>query len=201
MAEELCAIIAGPILGLQAPDPACGPDGSGRGAVTGEGYVDDMFTAARLQALLSGERRFGLLHLGTHFELRPGNALRSSLLLGDGSRLTLDDIGRLDFSGLELVTLSACQTGMGGGTLDDGREVEGLSAVVQRRGARRVIASLWSVEDVSTARLMERFYGSLVRSGGDAALALHDAARALRGNAAYRHPYYWAGFFVTGDSP
>jgi CHAT domain-containing protein len=201
MAEELCSIIAGPILGLDTPSDPCGVDGIGHGVVTGEGYVDAMFTAGRLETLLDGNRPFDLLHLGTHFELRPGNALRSTLLLGDGSRLSLDEIGRLDFRGLELVTLSACQTGMGGGMLDDGREVEGLSAVVQRRGARRVIASLWSVEDASTARLMHRFYGALMATGGDAAQALSEAGAALRATDSYRHPYYWAGFFVSGDTP
>jgi CHAT domain-containing protein len=201
MADELCSIIAGPILGLEVSNGACGAEGAGRGVVAGEGYVDAMFTHERLRTLLDGDRRFALLHLGTHFELRPGNALRSSLLLGDGSTLSLDEIARMDFRGLDLVTLSACQTGIGGAALDDGREVEGLSAVVQRRGARRVVASLWSVEDVSTARLMQKLYEALVASHGDAALALSQASAAVRATTGYEHPYYWAGFFVSGDTP
>lgn len=197
MADELCSIIAGPIRGSPGATETCGPDGIGRGAVAGEGYVDSMFTRQRLVALQEGDRPFSLLHLGTHFELRPGNALRSTLLLGDGTRLSLDEIARLDFRGLELVTLSACQTGIGA-VLDDGREIEGLSAVVQRLGARRVIASLWSVEDKSTARLMRNLYTALATSGGDAAFALNEAIAGMRELPDYQHPYYWAGFFVSG---
>ncbi len=152
---------------------------------------------------MSGHREFSLLHLGTHFSLRPGNALRSFLVLGDGSRLTLDRIGALDFSGIGLVTLSACQTGMGGAITDDGREVEGLSAIVQRRGAREVLSSLWRVEDASTALLMHNFYESLSSRPRDAAGALQSAQRALlasrRGE--YRNPYYWAGFVLSTRLP
>ncbi len=202
MAEELCSIIDGPIRGLETDAAACADGGRGRGVVRGEGFVDAMFTEDRLRSMLGdGERGFELLHLGTHFELRPGNALRSTLLLGDGSHLNLDEIARFDFRGLELVTLSACQTGVSGAVRDDGREVEGLSAVVQRRGARRVVASLWAVEDVSTARLMQHLYQSLAATRGDASLALNEARSAIRAVAEYSHPYYWAGFFVSGDVP
>ncbi|NJN52594.1 MAG: CHAT domain-containing protein [Gammaproteobacteria bacterium] len=201
MADELCSIIDGPIRGLTTVATGCAEAGRGHGAVAGEGFVDAMFTEDRLKTILSDpQRSFGLLHLGTHFDLRPGNALLSSLLLGDGALLRLDDIARLDFRGLDLVTLSACQTGVGGAMRDDGREVEGLSTVVQRRGARLVVASLWSVEDVSTAQLMQRLYASMVDAPGDAALALSRASRATRSVAAYAHPYYWAGFFVSGDA-
>ena len=69
-----------------------------------------------------------MLHLGTHFSLRPGNALRSFIVLGDGNKVTLERIGTLDFRGIELVTLSACQTGLGGATNDDGRVADLLPA-------------------------------------------------------------------------
>jgi CHAT domain-containing protein len=146
-----------------------------------------------------------VLHIGTHFRLRSGNALRSFLLLGDGSKLTLDTIGSFDFRAIDVVTLSACETGLGGARTDDGREVEGLSALVQRRGAGQVIASLWQVEDVSTAQLMRTLYTSFSASHGDAALGLQQAQHALRlssrnGNS-YANPYYWAGFSVSGSHP
>ena len=88
---------------------------------------------------------YTVLHAGTHFSLRPGNAMRSFLVLGDGSRLMLDQLADLDFTDLELGTLPACQTAMGGGQTDDGRAVEGLSTIAQQRGARQVVASLWRV--------------------------------------------------------
>lgn len=103
------------------------------------------------------------------------------------------------------MTLSACQTGMGGATADDGREVEGLSAIVQRRGARRVVASLWQVEDVSTARLMRSLYGLLAEANADTARALQMGQQSLRAyqekqRRPYEHPYYWAGFVISGKA-
>jgi CHAT domain-containing protein len=231
VAEELCYIVRGPIAGLDATNEACpalaaapalqpktlafsatvsAPSPmvavAGRGALPGEGYADAAFTEARFTTLMEGPRDFSVLHLGTHFSLRPGNALRSFLLLGDGSRLTLDKINARDFSGIELMTLSACQTGMGGAVTDDGREIEGLSTIVQRRGARRVVASLWQVEDSSTARLMRLMYDALPSSRRDAARALQRAQLSLKaftinGHHPYEHPYYWAAFAISSSEP
>ena len=65
------------------------------------------------------------------------------------------------------------------------------------------MASLWQVEDVSTAHLMRTLYGSLEPSHADPALALRSAQLALRQEGEgdrrpYDHPYYWAGFVVSG---
>ncbi|HEX6636624.1 MAG TPA: CHAT domain-containing protein [Steroidobacteraceae bacterium] len=204
MADELCDVIRGPIEGLATHGQACGDDGRGAGALDGLGFADASFTAERLASLLEGRRDFTVLHLGTHFNLRPGNARRSFLLLGDGSRLTLDTIAGYDFQDLRLVTLSACQSGLGGATTDDGREIEGLSAIVQRRGAHSVLASLWRVEDRSTSRLMRELYRALPAQHGDAAAALRRAQLRLRatrvqGATPYAHPYYWAGFRVSSS--
>jgi len=202
VADELCYIVRGPITGLASPGEACDAPtrgagtSTGRGALPGEGYADAAFTAARLDSLLEAPRDFQVLHLGTHFNLRPGNAMRSWLLLGDGGQLTLDRISALDFSGIALTTLSGCQTGMGGAVTADGREIEGLSSIVQRRGARSVIASLWRVEDQSTASLMRKMYEEMSTRHareGSTARALQLAQLSLLD----QHPYYWAGFLLT----
>jgi len=203
MADELCYVVRGPIAGLAASSAACSPPAGRRGALVGEGFANAQFTAARLESQLRPPHAFTVLHLGTHFSLRPGNINRSFLVLGDGTRLTLDALSALDFSGLDLVTLSACQTAVGGARTDDGREVEGLSALVQQRGAKRVIASLWQVEDVSTAELMHALYERLENPTADIAAALEEAQRSLRertvgGRQPYASPYYWAGFIVSG---
>jgi CHAT domain-containing protein len=70
--------------------------------------------------------------------------------------------------------MRACREG--GARTDDGREIEALGALVQRRGAGQVIASLWQVEDVSTAQLMRVLYTSFSATHGDAALGLQQAA-------------------------
>ncbi len=199
VADEMCYVVRGPIEGLNSTDGACPGPATGNGALEGKGFVDAAFTAERFERMGDVPQGFSVLHIGTHFRLRPGNALRSFLLLGDGSKLTLDAIGAMDFSAVDVVTLSACETGLGGARTDDGREVEGLSALVQRRGAGRVIASLWAVDDVSTAQLMRSIYQSFAADHGDAALGLQQAQRALRKR--YADPFYWAGFYVAGSSP
>jgi CHAT domain-containing protein len=204
MADELCDVVRGPIEGLAARGRTCPRDQVGGGALRGDGYADAAFTANKFRTSLAADRAFSVLHLGTHFSLRPGNARRSFLVLGDGSQLTLDAIGELNFSGLQLVTLSACQSALGGATTDDGREVEGLSAIVQRRGAQHVIASLWRVEDRSTAQLMREMYAALARTGTDAAGALRASQLKIRNtrhgmSEPYRHPYYWAGFLTSSS--
>ena len=206
MADELCYVVHGPIAGLIAQSSACTDGSRGEGALTGAGFADAEFTAGRFKELLQPPHAYSVLHVGTHFSLRPGNALRSFLVLGDGSRLMLDTLSGFDFTGLELVTLSACQTAMGGGRTDDGREIEGLSAIVQQRGARHVVASLWRVEDASTAQLMRAMYTALVAAPSDVATALQQAQRSVRASARggihpYEHPYYWAGFVVSGMTP
>ncbi len=202
MADELCSIVRGPIAGLTTRSANCPESGRSAGALIGEGFADAEFTAERLQNLLALPREFSVLHLGTHFSLRPGNAMRSYLVLGDGSRLMLDQLSSLDFAGIDLVTLSACQTGLGGARTDDGREIEGLNAIVQERGARKVIASLWRVDDASTAELMRSMYQTLAENAEDVARALQRAQRAVRsiernGEHPYEHPYYWAGFVLS----
>jgi CHAT domain-containing protein len=202
MADELCYVVNGPITGLVTHSAACGGTGAGDGALPGEGFADAAFTSQRFESSLQAPHSYTVLHVGTHFSLRPGNAMRSFLVLGDGSRLMLDTLAGLDFTGLDLVTLSACQTAMDGGQTDDGREIEGLSAIVQQRGAKQVIASLWRVEDASTAQLMHAMYLALATHGTDVAGALQQAQKQLRaqvsgGHHPYAHPYYWAGFVVS----
>jgi CHAT domain-containing protein/tetratricopeptide (TPR) repeat protein len=202
MADELCYVVDGPITGLATHSAACRGAAAGDGALPGEGFADRAFTAQRFETSLHAPHTYTVLHVGTHFSLRSGNAMRSFLVLGDGSHLTLDALAGLDFTDLTLVTLSACQTAMGGGQTDDGREIEGLSAIVQQRGAKQVVASLWRVEDESTAQLMHGMYLALAANSADVAGALQQAQRRLRalvvdGHHPYEHPYYWAGFVAS----
>jgi CHAT domain-containing protein len=197
LAREVCGIVDGPVFGLAENDAACAP---GSGALPGKAWLNERFTLAELGLASAGlPGQHDLLHLGTHFMLRPGQMSRSWLLLGDGQRLGLDQLATLDFSGQDLVTLSACETGLGGadGTAR-GQEVEGLNLLVMRRGARAVLASLWRVEDTSTGLLMREFYRGLARRA-DPAQALRQAQRAVRlaEGGRYAEPFYWAGFYLA----
>jgi CHAT domain-containing protein len=202
MADELCDVVRGPINGLAHAGADCAGPTQGNGALPGEGFADDAFTEIRLRAVLASSVDYSVLHIGSHFSLRPGNTLRSFLVLGDGTRMSLESIRQLSFAGIDLVTLSACQTGLSGAIRDDGREIEGFSTIVQQRGARQVIASLWTVEDRSTAILMRGLYNSLAANADDGAAALRDAQLALRatvigGQRPYEQPFFWAGFVAS----
>jgi CHAT domain-containing protein/tetratricopeptide (TPR) repeat protein len=97
----------------------------------------------------------------------------------------------------DLVTLSACDSGLGKELGGEG--LVGLARAFQFAGARSVLASLWSVADVSTARFMKRFYGHL-RGGKSKDEALRAAqVEQIREGAGASHPFYWGAFQLFGD--
>ena len=96
----------------------------------------------------------------------------------------------------DLVTLSACDTALGAEMSGEG--LIGLTRAFQYAGARSVLASLWSVSDVSTGELMQRFYGHL-RAGKAKDEALQAAQVALIHSRELSHPYSWAAFQLVGD--
>ena len=128
------------------------------GVLPGAVELDGAFTqSAMTSALLLGN--YPLVHIASHFRFVPGDETASYLLLGDGTPLSLAQINALPnfFSGVQLLTLSACNTASGD-TGADGKEVEGFGVLAQRQGAEAVLASLWEVADASTPKLMEEFY-------------------------------------------
>lgn len=127
------------------------------GVLPGKIALDEAFN---VESFKSGLReRFPLVHVASHFQFEPGNETDSYLLLGDGTRLSLAQIKIAQnlFGGVDLLTLSACNTATGGAG-GDGKEVEGFGVLAQRQGAKAVVASLWPVADASTRLLMEEFY-------------------------------------------
>ncbi len=190
------------------------------GILPAELHFDQAFSARRLLSSLSNP----LVHVASHFVFRPGTEASSFLLLGDGDRLTLKRIRdeKFDFSRVDLLTLSACDTGVGGGRDSQGQEVEGLGALVQRQGARGVIATLWPVADESTAQFMQDLYRLYENVGLNKAEALRQAQiLMIRGQGAssssigqrgltqeapvaavkrsFAHPYFWAPFILMGN--
>jgi CHAT domain-containing protein len=125
---------------------------------------------------------YPVVHIASHFRFQPGNEMQSYLLLGDGGHLSLAELKTSAnlFGGVQLLTLSACDTGMG-----DGTEVEGFGALAERQGAEAVIASLWPVADSSTKVLMQEFYRIRESSPGKTKLeALREAQLELLGRSA-----------------
>ncbi len=96
----------------------------------------------------------------------------------------------------DLVVLSACQTARG--RLENAEGVLGLPRLFFYAGAKSTISSLWKVNDRSTSELMRHFY-SFLAEGKSKAQALRLAKLKLL-NSKFDHPFYWAGFILSGDS-
>ncbi|HEY9598605.1 MAG TPA: CHAT domain-containing protein, partial [Cyanophyceae cyanobacterium] len=167
---------------------------------------------------------YSVVHLATHAAFVVGTPDDSFILFGNGERITLRDIQTWSLKNVDLVVLSACETGLGG-KLGNGEEILGLGYQMQRAGARAAIASLWTVDDGGTQALMNAFYAALQREKVSKAEALRQAQMALitgdysalgeqrgiivveriRNNLSptvqnrLTHPYYWAPFILIGN--
>ena len=138
----------------------------------------------------------------------------------DDGILTALEVGELDLRGVRLVTLSACETGLG--KTAGGEGLLGLQRAFQLAGARTVVASLWKVPDKATQVLMARFYENLWQKKMSKLAALREAQRWLlherkkqsgiaRGielppegsepanSQGSLSPFYWAAFVLSGD--
>jgi CHAT domain-containing protein len=169
------------------------------GVMPGEVHLDAAFTAARLRDV--SQRPFQLLHVASHFRFSPGTEVNSFLLLGDGQQLTLGDIRTQNyrFDNVDLLTLSACDTGLGGGRDSQGREIEGFGVIAQQQGAKAVLATLWPVADQSTAMLMAEMYRRRQDQKLTKAEALRQAQLSLQSQSKYSHPFFWAPFILMGN--
>jgi CHAT domain-containing protein len=146
---------------------------------------------ARLNNFRQTASSSGLIHLAAHGIFRPEAPLLSSIHLFDGW-LAVQDIYNLDLHA-ELVTLSACETGLGYDA--GGDDLVGLVRGFLHAGARSLVVSLWMVEDESMARLMKSFY-SFWLAGDSKAKALQKSQLDLL--KIYGHPFYWAPLNLVG---
>ena len=174
----------------------------------GQVFLNDQFTLATFQQTLAPRpsHAFNVLHVASHFVLSPGQPAASSLYLGRGESISLADMAarQLSFKGFDLVAYSACQSGVGSGRTPDGMEMESLSALTQRQGARAVLGTLWKVSDASVAQAMAAFYGQRGRSAANLAEALRQAQLSLMrapsaADERFRHPFHWAAFVLAGN--
>ena len=106
--------------------------------------------------------------------------------------LTAKEIASLNLEDVDLVVLSACQSGLGE-IKEDG--VFGLQRGFKKAGAQSLLMSLWDVDDHATQKLMVEFYKNLL-SGKTKRESLHFAQKTLRQTENYKHPYYWAAFIL-----
>jgi CHAT domain-containing protein len=188
LSGQLLAMAYQPLPGAQAEGEAVAAGVPGAVLLSGP--------AATKERLLAEGGRYRVLHVATHGYADPEVPEYSGLLLGGadgGAVLTAQEV-YLWALGADLVTLSACETGLGRSA--EGEGLLGLTRAFLYAGARDVLCSLWQIGDRSTATLMVRFYSSY-RATADPARALQAAQRALLGDEATRHPYHWAAFVVV----
>jgi len=127
------------------------------GILPGVVYLNEQFTISALNEAII--RRDPVLHIASHFKFQPGDVDDSFLLLGDGTELTLKMLeeNNYNLSKVDLLTLSACETAMGGKNAR-GKEIESFGVMAQLKGAKSVMATLWQVSDISTGLFMKQFY-------------------------------------------
>ena len=147
--------------------------------------------------------QYRYLHFAAHSNVDEENPARSGIILSlqadskEDGLLQMSEVMRLQLNA-DLVTLSACRTGLG--KLLNGEGMIGLTRAFFYAGAESVVVSLWNVNDIATASLMKSFYRNLQQGK-----AKDEALRAaklelLKGQQrAWRHPYYWAAVVLLGD--
>jgi tetratricopeptide (TPR) repeat protein len=181
----------------------------------------DLRTAMGVQGagrdtIIAGLHGNRVVHISCHAFFDPRNPLRSGLVLTDGrakaprdlSRLsfmqrqsylvTVRDLMRIDLDA-ELVTLSACSTGLQR-EANAGDELEGFARSLLRAGAGSALLALWNVDQSSSHELLSQFYRNWSRGGMPKWKALQAAQRqfiATGGNLG--HPYHWAPFSLIGS--
>ncbi|NJM72076.1 MAG: CHAT domain-containing protein [Scytonema sp. RU_4_4] len=166
-----------------------------------EEMLDEQFQTKNLQSKLYSSS-YPIVHLATHGHFS-SNPQETFILSAPNVPINLNQLQELlqtrkqsRTDAIELLVLSACQTATG-----DKRAALGLAGVAVRAGAFSTLASLWSVNDRSTALFMGQFYEHLVKQQMTKAEALRQTQLDLlqNGKGEYRHPFYWSPFVLIGD--
>ena len=158
------------------------------------------------RSVATGEElsKYRYVHFATHGYLDTTRAGLSAIVLSmvdeqgkpqDGF-LRVHDIYNLKLPA-ELVVLSACETGLGKDVTGEG--LEGLTRGFMYAGARRLVVSLWNVNDKATASLMQRLYLEMLRGKKTPAAALRAAQIEMLQSKQWKSPYYWAPFVMQGE--
>jgi CHAT domain-containing protein/tetratricopeptide (TPR) repeat protein len=151
-------------------------------------------------------RRFdgiSLLHFTTHAIVDPDNPDRSRILMASDSTaaplayLFLQEVYGLDLKGVDLATISACETALGKILRGDGPQA--FNQAFLAAGARATVTSLWRVPDRPTAAFMKQFYFFLAQRQPKSDALRSAKLQFLRSNSAWNHPRYWSAFVMYGD--
>jgi len=162
------------------------------------------FDASRATATSPNLSQYKILHFATHGLVNSVHPELSGIVMSlvdeNGNPLNgflrLTDIFNLKLAA-DLVVLSACKTGMG--QIVQGEGMVGLTRGFMYAGAKRLVVSLWSVDDEGTATLMSSFYQGMLKKGLTPAAALRAAQLEMWKQEEWRSPYYWAAFTLQGE--
>jgi len=170
-----------------------------------QGRIALDFDASRAAVKNHDLAQYRMVHFATHGYLIEQYPSLSGIVLSlvdrkghkEDGYLKLADVFNLKLP-VDLVVLSACQTGLG--KIVEGEGVIGMTRGLMYAGAKRVIVSLWSVSDLSTSSLMSELYtrvlsGKTVSPAG----ALRAAQINMWQQKRWKSPYYWAGFVIQGE--
>ena len=163
----------------------------------GTALIDEQFRVPAVQTELH-EQPYSMVHIATHGLV--GKDAKDSFILAYDDKITMDRlsqlIGMLQFrnTSLDLLTLSACETAVG-----DDQAALGLAGVAVKAGARSALASLWLIDDETTAQLVTEFYTQLQDPAISKAVALQRAQLKIARDPLHDHPCYWAPFLLINN--
>ncbi len=160
--------------------------------------LNQSFTSNALRVQVQ-KRPFTVVHLATHGQF--SSSVGDTYIQTWDERLTVQDLQALlnqrslkNSTAIELLVLSACETARG-----DNRATLGMAGIAVRSGARSTLATLWTVNDASTATFTAEFYKALNQPGVSKAQAVQQAQLVLIQSQEFAHPFYWAPFILVGN--
>ncbi|MEA5515366.1 CHAT domain-containing protein [Nodularia sp. UHCC 0506] len=187
---------------------------------SGESFLNEDFTLQNLQAQRQ-QKPFGIIHLATHGEFRPGSPSNSYIQLWD-TRLQMDQLRQLGWNNppVQLVVLSACRTAVG-----DTEAELGFASFAVQAGVKSALASLWYVSDEGTLGLISEFYEQLKQAPIKSEALRQAQVGMLKGQIRLEdgklkfssfnadlppeiaelgdknlsHPYFWSAFTMIGN--
>ena len=160
--------------------------------------LNQEFTSNALEKQVQ-KKSYPIVHLATHGQF--SSSLDETFLLAYDQPIKVNQLNQWLRNreenrpeAIELLVLSACETATG-----DKRAALGLAGVAIQAGARSTVASLWALNDASTAQLMSQFYQELKKPGVSKAEALRNAQLTLLKQEEYTTPYFWAPYVLIGN--
>src|ERR1051326_1070158 len=155
---------------------------------------------ATRERLLKGPGQARIVHVAAHASVDVVDPLHSKIYLARGSEssghVEAHEIYGMKLDGVSLVSLSACETGLG--AISRGDEILGFTRSFLSAGAPALVVSLWPVADESTEKLMTRFYTEMSK-GTERRKALQAAQLEVMRDARFAAPYFWGAFNLIGD--